>query len=331
MKFCSKCVLPETFPGINFDSRGVCNYCDSSQTPDEEKKNEYIRKFEELLDEKRGRHQYDVIMAYSGGKDSTYTLHMLTDKYKMNVLAWTFDNGFLSDQAKKNIGHMTDLFGAASMIVKPPFGIMKKAFKTAAGRDIYSPKTLDRASSICTTCIGFVKSMVLKTALQMDIPLVAYGWSPGQAPISSAIMQTNPRLQKITNSTIRDILLKNTGDELKTFFLTDEDLTIDKSRWPINIHPLAYVEYNEEKVLEEIRKLGWEKPSDTDPNSTNCLLNALANYLHRERFHFHPYAWEIAGIVRAKGMTRQEGIEKTTQDEEMSMVRYAADRLEIKI
>ncbi len=331
MKFCSRCVLPDTFPGIDFEDSGECNYCKRSNVPDEEKKNEYLKKFEDLLNENRGKNQYDVIIAFSGGKDSTYTLNLLAEKYKMNVLAWSFDNGFLSDQAKKNILKMTDIMGATSIIVKPPFDIMKKAFTVSAVNDIYSPKTLDRASSICTTCIGFVKSMVLKTALQMQIPLAAYGWSPGQAPISSAIMQTNPRLQRITHRTVRDPLLENVGKEISPYFLTDDDLNIDKNLWPINIHPLAFVDYNEENILNFIQEKGWEKPNDTDPNSTNCLLNALANYIHRKRFEFHPYAWEVAGIVRSGGMPREEGIEKTNQEEVIEMVKYAADKLKIDI
>ncbi len=331
MKFCSRCVLPDTFPGIDFEDNGECNYCRRAHVPDDEKKNEYLKKFEDLLNENRGKNQYDVIMAFSGGKDSTYTLNLLTEKYNMNVLAWTFDNGFLSDQAKKNIFKMTDIMGATSLIVKPPFDIMEKAFTVSAVNDIYSPKTLDRASSICTTCIGFVKSMVLKTALQMRIPLAAYGWSPGQAPISSAIMQTNPRLQRITHRTVRDPLLENVGEEISPYFLTDDDLDIDKNLWPINIHPLAFVDYNEENILKFIQNKGWEKPNDTDPNSTNCLLNALANYIHRKRFDFHPYAWEVAGIVRSGGMPREEGIEKTNQEEVIEMVKYAADKLKIDI
>ncbi len=331
MNFCTRCVLPDTFPGIEFNGKGVCNYCIGANVPDAVKKKEYLKNFEDLLGEKRGKQQYDVIMAYSGGKDSTYTLHLLTGKYRMNVLAWSFDNGFLSEQAKKNISKMTDVMGATSIIVRPPFGILKKAFNIAATNDIYSPKTLDRASSICTTCIGFVKSMVLKTALQMRIPLVAYGWSPGQAPISSAIMQTGPRLQQITHRTVRDPLIKNAGREAAKYFLTDDDLKIDKSLWPINIHPLAFVDYNEEKIIEIIRGLGWEKPTYTDTNTTNCLMNALANYLHRKRFNFHPYAWEIAGIVRSGSMPREEGIEKTNQAEVMDMVRYGASKLGIDI
>lgn len=331
MKTCTRCVLTESFPGISYDDHGVCNYCRTIPLPDAAEKASHLERFESLLDEKRGRHVYDVLLAYSGGKDSTYTMMVLKQRYHLNILAYTFDNGFISAQAKINILHMTDTLGVTSVMVRPPLPLMQKAFATAAAQDIYAPKTLDRASSICTTCIGFVKSMILKTALAYDIPLVAFGWSPGQAPISSAVMKTNPRLQRITQRTVRDPLLNAVGPELGTYFLNDADLNIPAERWPTNIHPLAFMEYDEERIIREISDLGWVKPADTDPNSTNCLLNALANYLHRRRFNFHPYAWEIAGIVRSGSMARGEGIAKVTQDEDMHMVRYAAEALKIKI
>ncbi|HQG31147.1 MAG TPA: hypothetical protein PLA83_04400 [Deltaproteobacteria bacterium] len=331
MNFCTKCVLPDTFPGISFDEGGVCNYCRNTPVPDAEEKRVHLEKFEALLESRRSKHPFDVLLAYSGGKDSTYTLSILTRRYKLKVLAFVFDNGFVSAQALQNIRHMTDTLGAACIIFRPPFEIMKRAFGLAASTDIYSPKTLDRASSICTTCIGMVKAMILKTALSYDIPLVAFGWSPGQAPISSAIMQTNPRLQRFSHRTIRDPLIERIGGDLKPYFLSDADLEVDASKWPVNIHPLAFLEYDEEEILKDIASLGWVKPLDTDPNSTNCLLNALANYLHRERFRFHPYAWEIAGIVRSGCMERSLGLSKVCEEEDMQMVNYAASLLGIDV
>ncbi len=332
LHFCTRCVLPESFPGISFDDRGVCNYCANAAVPDDARKREYTEKFEGLLESIRGKHEFDVIMAYSGGKDSTYTMYLLARKYRLKILAYTFDNGFISREAISNIARMSDALNATSMIVRPPFNLLKEVFRFSAVSDIYSPKTLDRASSICTTCIGLVKSQVLKIALRMNIPLVAFGWSPGQAPIASAIMQTNPRLQRLTHASVRDPLLRSPeGAGLVSYFLSDADMEVAKERWPVNIHPLAFSSYNENSIIKTIRSLGWVKPADTDPNSTNCLLNALANYLHRNRFGFHPYAWEIAGIVRSDSMTREEGLEKTTQEEDLAMVRHAAEKLGISV
>jgi hypothetical protein len=328
---CSRCVLSSSFPGISFDEKNECNYCFNTQHPDDHKKNDYRLRFEEALDSARGKNEFDVIMAYSGGKDSTYTLHLLAGKYKMRVLALTLDNGFISPRALQNITAVSDAVGSTSMIIRPSFTILKKVFAYAAQNDLFNTKTLDRASSICTACIGIVKSLVLKTAMRMNIPLAAYGWSPGQAPIASAIMQTSPRIQAITNRTVRDPLYKEFANELRPFFINDEDLKTDSSKWPLNIHPLAFLDYNENDIVRVIQSLGWVKPEDTDPNSSNCTLNALANYLHRERFGFHPYAWEIAGIVRSGSMDREEGLGKISSPENMDMVRHGAARLGINI
>lgn len=51
MKICAKCILPETFPGINFDNRGVCNFCRDFKGEQALRieKEEYYRKFLDLI------------------------------------------------------------------------------------------------------------------------------------------------------------------------------------------------------------------------------------------------------------------------------------------
>ncbi len=80
--------------------------------PDEARKREYTARFEELLKNERGKHEYDVIMAYSGGKDSTYTMYLLSHNYGLKILAYTFDNGFISREALSNITRMCDVMEA---------------------------------------------------------------------------------------------------------------------------------------------------------------------------------------------------------------------------
>lgn len=77
------------------------------------------------------------------------------------------------------------------------------------------------------------------------------------------------------------------------------------------------------------REIGWIKPDDTDPNSTNCLLNAFANQVHRERYGFHPYVWEIANMVRGGVIERKEGIEKIYSPESQDMVEVAKANLQL--
>jgi tRNA(Ile)-lysidine synthase TilS/MesJ len=123
MRLCSVCVLPETFPTIEFDHHGVCNYCRSykgKQHQDELKK-EYREKFDRLLSDHKDRGDYDVLMAYSGGKDSTYTLDIFRNHFALRVLALTFDHGFVSPYAMKNMKTVTEQLGIDHVIFKPNF------------------------------------------------------------------------------------------------------------------------------------------------------------------------------------------------------------------
>jgi hypothetical protein len=109
-----------------------------------------------------------------------------------------------------------------------------------------------------------------------------------------------------------DPLYAKLGDDIRPYFLHDGYFEAS-DRFPFNVHPLAFLDYDEEKIYERIRKLGWEPPTDTDPNSTNCLMNAFANQTHTRQFGFHPYAFELAGLVRMGIMSREEGLKRLNE------------------
>ena len=314
MKICSVCVLPETFPTIEFDHQGVCNYCRSfkGEEHQEELKKEYRGKFLNLVKDHKGLGDYDVLMAYSGGKDSTYTLDVFKNYFSLRVIALTFDHGFVSSYAMQNMRIVTERLGIDHIIFKPNFEIMKKVFNTSINGDLYSKKTLERASTICTSCMSFVKFISLKMALEKEIPFIGYGWSPGQAPVQSSVMKTSAAFVKATQKVIYEPLYKKIGDGVKPYFLEDKHFKLS-DRFPYNIHPLAFLDYDEKKVYQRIKEFGWESPKDTDPNSTNCLMNAFANQIHQDQFGFHPYAFEIAGLVRMGVLSREEGLKRLNE------------------
>ena len=207
MQICSHCILPDTFPGIKFDSSGVCNHCrqeESAIAKAPEKKAEYRRRLDSLIADTKGKApSYDAICAYSGGKDSSYTLKILREHYDLRVIALVFDNHFVSPAAWENIQAVTDCLGVDVVRFRPPWPLARKLFAAAAQEDIFPAATLLRASSVCTGCITMVKSLTLKTALEMSIPLSAYGWSPGQAPIQAAIMKSNASQVKQNQKSIQ--------------------------------------------------------------------------------------------------------------------------------
>jgi tRNA(Ile)-lysidine synthase TilS/MesJ len=331
MKICQRCILPETFPGIKFDANGICNHCRREESAIEkapERKAQYREKLDNLIESVKGTApSYDAILAYSGGKDSSYTLELLRDRYDLRILALTFDNHFVSDRSWENIKSVCDAAGADHISIRPPWAVVKNVFRLTATEDIFPAPSLLRASAICTACIGMVKSLVLKTALEMAIPLVAFGWSPGQAPMHSAMMKTNAALIQQNQSAWIKAFPDEIGRGIRGHFIPDSYYQTYQDRFPHNIHPLAFFDYNEEKIIRQLEDLGWKAPADTDTNSTNCLLNAFANQCHLQRHRFHPYAFEIANMVRQGVMARAEGIEKIYTDQDQEMVEYARNRL----
>jgi tRNA(Ile)-lysidine synthase TilS/MesJ len=322
--------LPATFPGISFDEEGVCNYCrsyrgDASQNV---KKKRYEAKFIELIKDFQSNSNYDLIMAYSGGKDSTYTLDIFVNRYKLRVLAMTFDNTFISENAVKNIRTVCESLGVDHFLVRPDPKLLRGIFKAGVQHKMFSPKTLERASTICTCCIGFVKSIILKTAIEKEIRFVGFGWSPGQAPVQASVMKTNASLIKSTQRAIYEPLHKIAGDAINPYFLFKKHFELTE-KFPWNIHPLAFLDYNEEKIIMRNQEIGWEKPSDTDANSTNCLLNAFANQVHKDQYGYHPYVWELANMVRIGSMDRQFAIEKIETPENPEILQFARSQLGI--
>ncbi len=172
MRICKRCVLPENFPHVNLDESGICNYCRSyrGKNETEKLKQEYKRKFEVLIKKKLPTIDYDVLFCYSGGKDSTYTLSLLKNVYKMNILALTIDNGFIPERTYVNIRNVVESLDVDHMLFKPRFDILKKLFQAALKKPLYPAKTIERASTVCTTCMGLVKYISFKIAIEKNIP-----------------------------------------------------------------------------------------------------------------------------------------------------------------
>lgn len=92
IRFCTKCVVSNQRPRIEFDSEGVCGACKFRHKKDEsidwETREKELR---ELCDKyRRTDGRYDCVVPCSGGKDSSMVAHKLKHKYGMNPLTVTW-------------------------------------------------------------------------------------------------------------------------------------------------------------------------------------------------------------------------------------------------
>ncbi|MFA6410770.1 MAG: hypothetical protein WCW26_04330 [Candidatus Buchananbacteria bacterium] len=114
LKRCTKCILPQTFPGINFDEAGVCNFC-----RDFKKKELYPQaELEKIISQYRSNSDKpDCLVAFSGGRDSSYGLHYIKTVLKMNPIAFTYDWGMVTDLARRNQARICGQLGIEHILV----------------------------------------------------------------------------------------------------------------------------------------------------------------------------------------------------------------------
>jgi glucosamine--fructose-6-phosphate aminotransferase (isomerizing) len=111
---CTRCILPESMPFIEFDEVGICNYCSKYKRRNSPRSIEALRK---AVDRYRRSNGDDCIVPFSGGRDSCYTLHVVVNELKMRPITYTYDWGMVTDLGRRNISRMCAELGVENIIV----------------------------------------------------------------------------------------------------------------------------------------------------------------------------------------------------------------------
>jgi asparagine synthetase B (glutamine-hydrolysing) len=112
-KRCQKCILPSTMPFIYFDDSGVCNYCQNYKTKGDAKP---IEGLAELVEPYRRAKGADVILPFSGGRDSSFGLHIASKVLGLKPIAYTYDWGMVTDLGRRNISLMCAELGVENIV-----------------------------------------------------------------------------------------------------------------------------------------------------------------------------------------------------------------------
>lgn len=328
-KRCTRCVLPDTFPGISFDENGLCNFCAETPAASELEKRRFLLKeeLEQVIFEHKGKAHYDCIVAFSGGKDSSYTLAQLVQTYGLNCLAVTIDNDFMANQARLNCKTITQALGVDHLMYTPTARFMNKMYTSSiTAKDIHSKAAIKRASGICNSCINLINAYMIKTALQNGTFLIAGGYIGGQVPKDSAIMTINLQRKKQMDQIALKRYATYFGEEAYRYFGLDDSLYDQGDKITV-INPMLTMHVSEEKIIAEIKALGWQPPKNTGKNSSNCLLNDLGIAIHQQQHGFHPYVFEISEQIRQGTLDRQTALEKIEKSRAFSSLSWQVEKI----
>jgi tRNA(Ile)-lysidine synthase TilS/MesJ len=324
---CRRCLLPDTMPGLSFDVSGLCSICQT--TPEAgalaEERAALREAIRQEIGARRGGGSYDVIVAYSGGKDSSYTLKLLAQEHGLRCLALTIDNGFLSDATYANCRAVCGALGVDHLLFTPSAGFTQALYRASAGDDsLHAPAAIKRASAICSSCISMINTHVLRKALELGVGLVAGGYLGGQVPRSGGLMRVRPSRQTRMRQGIVEQMVSRIGERARPHF---ELPASADDREIVIINPMLGVDLDEGDIVASLQPLGWVAPKDTGVTSTNCRLNDLGVYMHSQRHGFHPYAMEIAEQLRHGTLTREKAVAKLQALPTRDQVGWLAERI----
>ncbi|MDO8773246.1 MAG: N-acetyl sugar amidotransferase [Burkholderiaceae bacterium] len=172
MRYCSRCLQPDTRPNAVFNDAGVCPACSyfaQLQHVD------WLERFEILKDvlarfPRRPGQYYDCIIGVSGGKDSTRQALWIRDKLGLRPLlaCLSYPPEQVSERGVDNISNLIEL-GFDVVISAPAPGTWKRLMREAFMRFTNWAKSTELA----------LFSSVPQLAIRYGIPLILWGENPG--------------------------------------------------------------------------------------------------------------------------------------------------------
>ena len=165
MRYCSRCVMPDTHPDMPLDSEGICSACRSYEKRD--KIDWEARKLDLLRIVKRYRStdgsNWDCIVPVSGGKDSTYQVIKMLE-LGINPLCVTAATCDLTDIGRRNIENLQNL-GVDYVEFTTNRVIRKKMNRIG----------LTQVGDISWPEHAGIFTIPIRAAVQFNVPLIVWG------------------------------------------------------------------------------------------------------------------------------------------------------------
>ncbi len=348
---CRRCLLPEGKFNVHLDTSGLCNYCrfwdetGASLLDFERHRHLLVDRMQRF----RGHFHYDAAVGLSGGKDSAYVLHQLTTKYQANVLSITFDNGFLTDYAWRNIREIVRASGVDHFVYKPDWQAFR-AFYRATVRKLGDP---------CVACSigGYVLS--IRGCRDVRAPFFVHGrspmqmfrhWYPGTRDLGIDILRTNLEEHSIANlrkrykAMIRKMrllllyLVPNVrlrhrifrelfGSRLRSYDLTPEFLAF-----------FLFEPYDEQEIVRHLEALdtGYRRPENhAILGHGDCLIHDASAYLYEINHGVNRVLPDVAAMLRQGGIDQEDAYNilaaNTPSEEDIEIsIGHLLERLEMK-
>jgi len=311
LQYCVRCCMPETNEGIVFDESGICQACQSSEQKIHIDWTARERQLRALLAEYKAKagDNYDCIVPISGGKDSTFQLHVLTKIYGLKPLAVTFSHNWFSETGKRNLENALEKFNVDHIMFTPNRALVNKLARESLGH----------IGDSCWHCHAGVGAFPLQIAVRFNIPLLIWGESIAES--SGRASYFNP-IRKFDREYFLRVSAKVTAEAMICGDITSQD--VNPFRLPsvedcervglLGIHLGDFIFWDDERQTEFVRdEYGWQE-CDIEGTykrykSAECIMPGVHDYTKFLKRGFGRGTDHASLDVRTGLLTREEAFE----------------------
>lgn len=321
MKRCNKCLLPENYPRIFFNEEGVCNFCTAHKNKSYLGMDSFCSDIKSFLKKVEDRNNdYDCVVGFSGGRDSSYLLYLLKKYTDFRIIAYTSDNGFISESAKQNIRNITQKLDIDLVIENNDY--LEKCFSHHFNSWVSKP-TAPMIGMLCTGCRLGIDNGLFNFARKNKIPVIVSGATPFEGNrYKQNILKIDPNsskksslifgyLSQIKNNPGYVANLSCLSIQLKEFYV--HFLGKNNTDNLLFIHPFgSYIHWKEEEVVSTIKKeLEWKQDSKSKSTwRSDCDIALLKLYLYKKALGFNDKDDGLSCLIHDGQITRSEAFER---------------------
>ena len=311
--------MTENIRGATIGADGLCNFCRDHRPFVPHGEDKLLK----ILSTARRRHRsYDALVPLSGGRDSTYVLYLAVKKYGLNVLAYTYDNGFMSGLARQNIQASLDHAGVDHIWVRHDSRLIKELYRV----------TLMQSGEICGICgVGIERSM-LKLSEAYKIPLILLGHTPNEANSFTSediydqkrIKAILARSEKLDAQMLRRYLVYPGLNFINTYVYTK------MGRFGKKVHILYYLDNPTESEIGKIisMEMGWTEPDQSAyTRHFDCIAEPFTNYIRERRFGSSRRIPQLSNLVRNHEISRETALKIEKADATQQLPAYYGEVL----
>ena len=334
MRYCKKCLYPDTKPQIIFNDEGICSACinhDKKEIIDWDKKRQ---EFQEILDKYKSRNKtnYDCIIPVSGGKDSHYQTYVIKKEFGLNPLVINFHPHDQTELGKRNLENLKKI-GVDCIEFSPnPEVYLKLArFGLKELGDFQWPEHLG------------IFTIPVQMAVKFNIPLIIWGENPQLEYGQPTDVNKDTILDREWNEKNGGYFLDKIKpkdmvkygfqlDELRPYiYPTDEEI---RKVGVTGVFLGSYLKWDIFKQLDIVKKIGFKESVDKKEGTYDGWENLDVYFtVFHDYFKFLKYgfgrATDHASIeIRYGRITREEGLELVKKNEGKIPRQYLKEFLE---